>query len=354
MNSENLTNITADNYTQAMLGDPGRRRLSFNATDAATLAHWQQNLRAALWDALGLHRVAERCRELPRAKRIASQTLVDHIREDWRIETEPGFVLPFYLLRPLETAARLPLVITPHGHGRNHRETYAGTIPNDPETLEGERDIALQAVREGYIAIAPQARAFGDTRSARDIQDDACCSCAVWQHRALMFGRTLIGERVWDVMRLVDFSLQRDDIDPDRVMVTGNSGGGTTSLFAAAMDPRITLAVPSCYFCTFADSIGSIQHCACNYIPNILNLAEMWDIAGLITPRPLLIIAGEHDDIFPIDAVRRSFSKLQKIYEISGNPKRCQLFVGEGGHRFYKRPAWDFVRESFHAGTAKS
>src|SRR5690606_11410903 len=141
---------------------------------------------------------------------------------------------------------------------------------------------------EGYIAIAPDMRGFASLRLQRDIEKDANNSCQELQLRAYMFGRTLIGERVWDIQRLIDWASQREDVDPTRIAITGNSGGGTVSLFAAAIDERIQVAVPGSYFCTFQDSILSIRHCACNYVPGLARIAEMWDVAGLIAPRPFM------------------------------------------------------------------
>lgn len=125
-----------------------------------------------------------------------------------------------------------------------------------------------------------------------------------------MFGRTLIGERVWDIMKLIDYAQTRPEIATAQIMITGNSGGGTVALFAAAVEEWITVAVPSSYFCTFQDSLGSIRHCACNYVPNILELGEMADMVGLIAPRAFLAVNGRHDRIFPLDATKRAFDRL--------------------------------------------
>jgi hypothetical protein len=91
--------------------------------------------------------------------------------------------------------------------------------------------------------------------------------------------------------------------------------------FAAACDERISAAVPGSYFCTFAGSIGSIHHC--NYIPGILKLGEMYDVAGLIAPRPFCAIAEK--------------------------PDHCRLYEGDGGHRYYQAGAWPFLRQHFSA-----
>ncbi len=91
--------------------------------------------------------------------------------------------------------------------------------------------------------------------------------------------------------RNIDWATDNLPIDKERIAITGNSNVGTVSLFAAACDESISVAVPSCYFCTFEGSIGTIRHCDYNYVPGILRLAEMYEVAGLIAPRPLCVIA---------------------------------------------------------------
>ena len=126
----------------------------------------------------------------------------------------------------------------------------------------------------------------------------------------------------------------------DRIGLMGNSGGGTTTMFGAALLDRISYAIPSCYFNTFQASIMSINHCACNYVPGMLRYAEMSDVMGLFAPRKLVIVAGRDDDIFPLEATKASFAQLQQIYADAGAGESCSLVVGEGGHRFYADDAW--------------
>ena len=214
--------------------------------------------------------------------------------------------------------------------------------------LEGERDIARQAaVEEGYIAIAPTTRAFGETRTETAKRDNRTNSCREELVHSMLVGRTPIGERVWDMSRLIDWAIANLPVDAERIAITGNSGGGTVSLFAAACETRIAVAVPSCYFCTFEGSIGTIHHCDCNYVPGLMRLGEMYDVAGLIAPRPFCAIAGRDDGIFPIAHVELAYERLKAIYAVAGVPERCELFIGEGGHRYYKAGAWPFVRRYF-------
>ncbi len=360
---------------------------AFRATDKEGLSAWQEAFRPKLREALGLDNMASDLSEyVPKAERLDSEDLGSHVRERWYLWVEPTVPLPFYLMLPKGTKPRagrvegspegngrenmkpeadrvdghpsgtgrggkLPLVLVPHGH--NHPHIYVGISRDEAEEahmLEGERDIARQAAaEEGYVVIAPTTRAFGETRTEKDIQADRMHSCRDQLVHDLLVGRTPIGERVWDTSCLIDWAIENLPIDANRIAITGNSGGGTISLFASACDTRIALSMPGCYFCTFAGSIGTIHHCECNYVPGMLRMGEMYDVAGLIAPRPFCAIAGRYDTIFPIAEVQAAFDRLRAIYAVAGAEDRCVLSIGEGGHRYYKTPAWDFVRRHFGA-----
>ncbi len=335
------------------------RQFGFRAKDNLELVKWQTAFRTKLEEVIGLRNIeSDLVGYTPVAERLESKDMGSHTREFWYLWVEPTVPLPFYLLLPPQTVygardprgqaqeKKLPLVLVPHGH--NHPHIYVG-ISNDKNEeahmLEGERDIARQAAaEEGYITIAPTARGFGETRTFQHREAGKISSCRDLLVHDLLVGRTPIGDRVWDIMRLIDWATFNLPVDNNRIGITGNSGGGTISLFAAACDTRIGVSMPGCYFCTFVGSIGTIHHCECNYIPGLLRLGEMHDIAGLIAPRPFCAIAGQEDPIFPIDQVKKSFSCLKEIYKIAGASDKCQLSIGDGGHRYYKNPAWAFMQ----------
>ncbi|MCY3772697.1 MAG: hypothetical protein OXG98_11855 [Gemmatimonadetes bacterium] len=343
-----------------MLYENAPKKFAFRASDPDGLSAWQAAFRPKLREALGLDNMASDLSGwVPKAERLESADLGSHVRERWYLWVEPTVPLPFYLLlpsgvkygdgRPDGTDQNGGLPLVPHGH--NHPHIYVGIARDDAEEahmMEGERDIARQAAaEEGHIVIAPTTRAFGETRTAKDIRDDKMHSCRDQLVHDLLLGRTPIGERVWDTSRLIDWAVANLPIDANRIAITGNSGGGTISLFASACETRIALSMPGCYFCTFVGSIGMIRHCECNYVPGMLRLGEMYDVAGLIAPRPFCAIAGRHDPIFPIDHVHAAFDRLKAVYAAAAAEDKCELAVGEGGHRFYKTPAWDFVRRHF-------
>jgi len=320
---------------------------SFKGETYQEWEQWQAAFRPRLRQVLGLDNIE---RDLagfqPHAERVDEVDKGDYVRQSWHLWTEPTVPLPFYLLRPKGADGPLPLVLTPHGHNRPHVYVGLARDEHERESIEaGERDIAVQAVREGYLAVAPTTRAFGETRTPRDKAEDTVHSCRTQLMHDLLVGRTPIGDRVWDMSRLIDWALETQGADSRRIVITGNSGGGTVSLFAAACDTRITVTVPSSYFCTFAGSIGAIHHCDCNYVPGMLRLGEMYDVAGLTAPRAFCAISGKDDPIFPIDHAHFAFERLQLIYAAAGVPDRCEHYIGHAGHRYYKDGAWEFVRK---------
>jgi len=145
------------------------------------------------------------------------------------------------------------------------------------------------------------------------------------------------------VMRTIDYIETRRDLDAGRVGCMGISGGGTTTLFAAALEPRLRAAMVSGYLNTFTDSIGTLSHCIDNFVPGILNWAEMHDVAGLVAPRPFFAESGQKDNIFPVEASRKSFEELRQIYEVFGAADRIELEVFPGEHSFWGKRGIPFL-----------
>jgi dienelactone hydrolase len=153
----------------------------------------------------------------------------------------------------------------------------------------------------------------------------------------------MIGWRVYDVMRTVDWIETRRELDAKRVGLMGISGGGTCTTFASALEPRIKAAMISGYLNTFRDSIVSLAHCIDNYVPGILNWAEMYDVAGLIAPRPLFVESGERDNIFPIAASKASFERVKKVYETFDAGALAEQETFDGEHSFWGKRGLPFL-----------
>ncbi|MBD3176870.1 MAG: prolyl oligopeptidase family serine peptidase [Armatimonadia bacterium] len=278
----------------------------------------------------------------------------DHLRQRVLLKTEENLWVPAYLCLPPDTDGPLPVVICCQGHSRDGMRLTLGLVDDDTwqaMVVEGDRDNALQAVRNGYAALALELRSFGELRNEADIESNATSSCDRHSLLAIQASRVLMGMRVHDVMAAIDYLSERPEIDPARIAMTGNSGGGSITLYASAMDERILASIPSCAFCTYRDSIQAMRHCSCNFVPGMAESIEMGDLAGLVAPRWQLIIAGEGDPIFPIQGVRQAYAHLETIYAAAGVPERVELYVGEGGHRYYAEPVREFLDRAFASAT---
>jgi dienelactone hydrolase len=153
----------------------------------------------------------------------------------------------------------------------------------------------------------------------------------------------MIGWRVWDVMRAIDWLVTREEVDPGRVALVGISGGGTVALYTAALDVRVAATVLSCSFCTFRDSIFSISHCIDNYVPGILKWFEMADLAGMVAPRALFVEGGSGDPLFPEAGVRTAVEQAREIYQRTDASAHFQYDFFRGDHEFAGNSALPFL-----------
>ncbi|WP_461671304.1 acyl-CoA thioester hydrolase/BAAT C-terminal domain-containing protein, partial [Mycobacterium tuberculosis] len=129
---------------------------------------------------------------------------------------------------------------------------------------------------EGFIVAAPELIGFGDRRLEEDkAAAPAKSSCTLLAAHLLMTGRTIAGLRVHETKRVVDYLLERPEVEPGSIGIMGISGGGLVAGFTAALDERITCAVVSGYASLFASSILDRNHCLDNYIPGVLLEAEL-------------------------------------------------------------------------------
>ncbi len=260
-------------------------------------------------------------------------------------ESEPGFRVPAHLLIPkapsrLERNGKLPVMICLQGHSTGmHISLGRAKFPGDAETIAGGRDFAVQAAGRGYIAVAMEQRGLGELKHGS--------GCLLPASQALLLGRTLLGERIYDIGRLID-ALESGfcpAADTGRIYLMGNSGGGTATWHAAAVEHRLAAVMPSCAFNLYRKSIFAMDHCICNHIPRILEYMEMPDLAMLSAPTPAVIVCGREDPIFPLDGVEEGFRTVQAVYAAAGVPDSCRLVIGPAGHRFYPDEAWPVFEE---------
>ena len=331
------------------LDDAAPLRMTFRATTRAEAEQWQRDLRAKIAELVGafpgertpLHAQTLEVREYPAYR-----------REKFVFESRPGVWVLGYLLTP-KTRGPFAAVIAIPGHGRGVDDIVGIDEHGRDRTVKGpyEYDYAIQIVEHGMAAVAIEPMAFGCRRDAvTKAKSLTLTACQPAAGSALLLGQTMLGWRVYDTMRTIDWIATRPELDAARAGCLGCSGGGTCTLFTAALDTRVRAALVSSYLNTFRDSIMSVSHCIDNYVPGILNWAEMYDVAGLVAPRPLFAEGGLDDDIFPIAATRASFDRVKKVYEVFGAAGRTELEVFDGPHGFWGKRGLPFLAQ--HLSTA--
>src|SRR5438128_4433354 len=319
------------------------RRLRFQARTRSDADAWQKTLRSKLIELVGGFPAD---RQPLRPITVETRSFPGYSREKVVFDSRPGVSVLAYLLLPEKARRPAATMICVPGHGRGVDDIVGIDDKGRERTDKAgyQHDFAIQVAEAGMAAVAIEPMAFGcrrDPINARQgLSRKACDPVA---GGALMVGQTMIGWRVWDVMRTIDYIAARRDLDANRVGCMGISGGGTATLFAAALEPRIRAALVSGYLNTFRDSVGSLAHCIDNYVPGILNWAEMHDIAGLVAPRPLFVESGEKDKIFPIAASIESFLHVREIYTVFGAADRVEQEVFPGEHSFWGKRGVPFL-----------
>lgn len=153
-----------------------------------------------------------------------------------------------------------------------------------------------------------------------------------WQAR----GYTPAAVECWNGIRAIDYLQSRPEVDPDRIAVTGISGGGAATFWIAAADERVKVAVPVSGMSDLEDYVGDTVvngHCDCMFLINTFQWP--WThIGALVAPRPMLFENSGHDTIFPMNGNDRIRARFEQLYGFYTN-RTDRLFdigVTPGGH----------------------
>ncbi len=247
--------------------------------------------------------------------------------EGWVVEklfyrSLPGLYVTANLWRPRDSAAgtRHPAILYVCGHSGRGRDGNKTAF----------QDQGMWFARHGYVCLVVDTLQLGEIpgihhgtyREGR----------FWWQSR----GYTPAGVECWNGIRGIDLLAARDDVDPERIGVTGISGGGATTLWVAAADERVAAAAP---VSGMADLEGYVPgrcidgHCDCMFLVN--SAGWPWTrIAALVAPRPLLFVNSDADPIFPMSANDRVAAALERVYALHGAGDRFDAVVSVGGHAY--------------------
>lgn len=285
-----------------------------------------------------------------------STDMGDYIREKVYFNTTPDIRVPAYVLIPKNGKFPAPAVVALHDHGAMYywgKEKIVATDADDHPVLQefkrvsyGGNSFTTDLVRKGYVVITIDMFYWGERRTdfrlvdylSRRMEHEPGSVDDVKTHNRLsaehiealaravqLTGCTWPGIMFWDDVRTVDYLLTRSEVDPDRIACMGLSVGGFRSNFLVALDPRIKVAVPVCWMTAYRDLIPKNVYNTVGWmklIPGLHPLLDLPDIMALAIPRPLMIIEGEQDGLFPRAGVERAFDRISKAYAKAGYADR--------------------------------
>lgn len=298
--------------------------LSSRELDSATSSEsWEARrpkLKQQFFDMLGLWPLPEKT---PLKATVTGQRERENfVVENVHFQSKPGLYVTGNLYRPktIKPGVKLPTALYVCGHSAKGRDGNKTAFQQH----------GMWFATHGYVCLIIDTLQLGEVAG---IHHGTYNKDRWWWHSA---GYTSAGVECWNGVRAIDYLITRPDVDPQKIAVTGISGGGAATFWIAAADERVTACVPvsgmSDLQSYVTDKICN-GHCDCMFFYN--NYRWEWTtIAALIAPKPMLFENSGHDPIFPMGANERIRVRLEKLYSWY-QKKPGDLFdigITPGGH----------------------
>ena len=233
-------------------------------------------------------------------------------------ESLPGVYATANLYIPKEREGPLPTVIYVCGHAHS---------PQGNKTMYQRHPISF--VKHGYVSMIIDSIQIAETFALHHgILNNEMYD---WYSR----GYTPAGVEVWNVIRALDYLETRPEVDKDRFGITGRSGGAAMSWFSAAVDERIKVVAPVMGISTYAANVADNtqrRHCDCMFTINTY-MHDMLHQGALIAPRPLYMMHGIQDRLFPVPGYKEFEEHIGKLYASYGAADEFKNLEVDTGHK---------------------
>jgi dienelactone hydrolase len=262
-------------------------------------------------------------------------------------ESLPGVYVTALLYVPDDRKSgerkKSPAVLVPAGHAENGKAHY--------------QTLCQRLAQRGYVVISwdpvgqGERSQFWDAKAGKSRYNRICAEHAVLGNLAYLAGTNLARWEIWDGLRAFDYLLTRPEVDPERINITGTSGGGFQAMHIAALEPRIKVAAVSCFITSlpmrihnriFKDPDSDPEQDLYGMISNGV------DHAGLLLlmyPRPVIVAAATLD-FFPIEGTHKTFQEVSRLYSRFGHADRIAMAEGYHGHQYSdenQKAAFEFL-----------
>jgi cyanophycinase len=240
--------------------------------------------------------------------------------EKLHYQSRPGLYVTGNLYRPRSVSGKLPAILYVCGHSGRGRDGNKTAF----------QDHGMWFARNGYVCLVVDTLQLGEVAG----KHHGTYNLGRWWWHSLAY--TPAGVECWNGIRGIDYLISRHDVDAERIGVTGISGGGASTVWIAAADERVKVAVPVSGMSDLESYVSNKVingHCDCMFLVNTYRW-EWTTIAALIAPRPMLFANSDNDTIFPMDGNRRIAARLRQIYKMYDKPDLVDEHVSKGGHDY--------------------
>jgi len=226
-------------------------------------------------------------------------------------ESLPGFFVTGNLYRPLGDGP-FPAVLSPHGHW-----AY-GRLENT--SLNSGPGRAINLARQGFVAFTYDMVGYNDSQQVPHTFSGP---------REYLWSLSLSGLQLWNSIRSIDFLESLPYVRRDAIAMTGESGGGTQTFLASAVDDRIAVSVPVNMI-----SLHMQGGCLCENPPGLRLETTNVEIAATIAPRPLLMISATGD--WTAETLENEYPAVRAIYNLFDAGDRVQAVRMTAEHNYNK------------------
>ncbi len=241
-------------------------------------------------------------------------------------ESLPGFWVTANLYAPLEGLGPFPAVLLAPGHEATGKQS--------------QYSFGVNFARNGVIALAIDPLGQGERLQYFDPEKKASIiGGSTGEHGeanipAMLAGQNIARYFINDSMRGIDYLIARPDVDPKRIGALGCSGGGTSTAFLGALDPRLSVLGVACYITSFPQLLPSPTGAqeAEQSIPHFIEQGlDFGDWVESFAPKPYAIISTTND-MFPFEGARETYEEAKRIYSVYGSQDNLKWITGPGGH----------------------